>query len=262
MESEIKDYDLEVELIKENHKAWRKTIIITLAALACFGFLGLLCFLIAQNGFSVESLLSTILALFSIVISMLFYFKTDTASSKFYDKVYDFNETQHSLLASINSLFTEKFKNLDDRFTRMEAAKIEIKGIEEEKGEIVDKFAKTYKIPDAEKMKLLTELGEKDRAVEKLKNELKVINDLNSIKIVGDSHYNISRENDRYQPSDLPMFFSKQELEKALEQNRFDLRTLSYRQKSILISLNIMNKKGDLYRNGRDMLAYLIAYAD
>lgn len=261
MESEIKDYDLEVELIKENHKAWRKTIIITLAALACFGFLGLLCFLIAQNGFSVESLLSTILALFSIVISMLFYFKTDTASSKFYDKVYDFNETQHSLLASINSLFTEKFKNLDDRFDRMEATKIKIKGIQEEKGQLFDEFARTYNIPEAEKAKILTELSEKDRAVEKLKSKLRGYN-YDNTKGASVSYYNRSNKDIIFQPHDILRYFSKQELEKALEQNRLDIRMLNMPQKDILMSLKVMNKKGDLYRNGRDIIENLITYGD
>jgi uncharacterized membrane protein YciS (DUF1049 family) len=262
MENQLKDFNIEVALLKEKHKALRMTIMIICATLACLGIIGLICYLIAQNGFSVESLLSTILAIFSIVISMLFYFKTDTASSRFYDKVYEFNDTQHSLLASINSLFTEKFKNLDDRFDRMEITKKEIKGIEDEKGEIVDKFAKTYKIPDAEKTKLLAELSEKDRAVERLKNELKTINDSNIIKSINSSYYDAARENNFYMYSDLLKYFSKLELEKAVEQNRFDLRKLTLRQMNILMDLNLMNKKGDLYRSGSDIIAQLISSAN
>lgn len=67
-----------------------KIIISVTIALASIIFTVLICFSIYRTGFTVDSILSTLLAFFSIFISIFFYFKADETSSKFYDSSYDF----------------------------------------------------------------------------------------------------------------------------------------------------------------------------
>ncbi|TIH20211.1 hypothetical protein D0S45_02395 [Marinifilum sp. JC120] len=60
------------------------------------------------------TLLSLVLAFFSILISALFYFKATESSNLFYDNTYKFTKDISELLAKIESGFGEKLRNIDE----------------------------------------------------------------------------------------------------------------------------------------------------
>ena len=79
-------------LLKEKEKSpsfLRKTIYVV-SAISFIAFVVLICSSIYKNNFTAESILSTLLAFFSIFISVFFYFKADETSTNFYDSSYKF----------------------------------------------------------------------------------------------------------------------------------------------------------------------------
>lgn len=69
--------------------------------------------------FSFSEFLSLFLALFSIAISVAFYFKATDSSSHFYDNTYKFTKDIAELLVKIESSFGEKLKHLDEAYTNI-----------------------------------------------------------------------------------------------------------------------------------------------
>ncbi|MGJ7611368.1 MULTISPECIES: hypothetical protein [unclassified Variovorax] len=76
-------------------------------------------FNISIDKFSFTDLLALILALFSVWLSALFYFKADEASSRFYDNSYNFTRDMHVVLGRIEASFGERLKHLDEGYNRM-----------------------------------------------------------------------------------------------------------------------------------------------
>ena len=76
------------EVEKNTDNSFKKTfthICINIVASICvLMFCGLICYSLLINKISLESILATLLAFFSIFISVLFYFKADEASSKIF----------------------------------------------------------------------------------------------------------------------------------------------------------------------------------
>lgn len=62
-------------------------------------------------------LLSLLLALFSVWLSALFYFKANETSNAFYDNSYKFTKDIAQLLIKIESGFGERLKNLDEGYS-------------------------------------------------------------------------------------------------------------------------------------------------
>lgn len=65
------------------------------------------------------TLLSLILALFSVGLAALFYFKATDTSNTFYDNTYKFTRDVAQVLAKIESGFGERLRNLDEGYTSM-----------------------------------------------------------------------------------------------------------------------------------------------
>lgn len=65
------------------------------------------------------TLLSVLLALFSVSLSVVFYFKATDTSNAFYNNTYKFTQDIASLLVKIESGFGEKLKNIDENYGRM-----------------------------------------------------------------------------------------------------------------------------------------------
>lgn len=65
------------------------------------------------------TLLSLLLAFFSIFISAQFYFKATDTSNVFYDNTYKFTQNISDLLVKIESGFGEKLKHIDDNYTML-----------------------------------------------------------------------------------------------------------------------------------------------
>ncbi|SBS32257.1 hypothetical protein MAQ5080_02208 [Marinomonas aquimarina] len=65
------------------------------------------------------TLLSLLLALFSVALAALFYFKATETSNTFYDNTYNFTKDIAQLLVKIESGFGERLRNLDEGYTSM-----------------------------------------------------------------------------------------------------------------------------------------------
>lgn len=121
-------------------------ISITLAVISII-FTLLICISIYRNGFSADSILSTLLAFFSIFISIFFYFKADETSSKFYDSSYDFMKEQSVLLGRIEERFGEKFETLLSRIDHLNNGQAEketeLHGKTDEISNIIEGLIKT-----------------------------------------------------------------------------------------------------------------------
>ena len=79
-----------LELEKEKHKVSPiKVTICIVGGIGTVMFIGLLCYRLVKTDLSFDSILSTLLAFFSIFISIFFYFKADETSTNFYKSSYD-----------------------------------------------------------------------------------------------------------------------------------------------------------------------------
>lgn len=132
-----------------------KVIIAGTVSLISLAFTILICFVIYHNGLTADSILSMLLAFFSIFISIFFYFKADETSSRFYDSSYEFMKEQSELLGRIEERFGEKFENLFSRIDHLDAGQAEkeseLHTKTEEISDIISKLVQTissYKQPE------------------------------------------------------------------------------------------------------------------
>ncbi len=128
------------------------------------------------------TLLSFILAFFSIVLSMMFYFKSNDSSNKFYDNTYKFTKDISIILGRIEAGFGEKLQNLDKNYSGL-SSKIEtnnksvtvgeVEETKSDKNEIQKNLATEYK----ERNEIISNLIEKatidSQEKESIKNNLR-----------------------------------------------------------------------------------------
>ncbi|ACS79378.1 hypothetical protein [Maridesulfovibrio salexigens] len=138
------------------------------------------------------TLLSLILAFFSILISALFYFKATESSNLFYDNTYKFTKDISQLLAKIESGFGEKLQNINDSNNRMQeqvleqllqqqASKSKELGEKEEEVEknrserdnLINELTEKAKLSEEEKDEYIAKFNQKDEEVSRLQNEIK-----------------------------------------------------------------------------------------
>jgi len=158
MEDEKKEYERIVELI-----------INSILKLVFSGFIiyKLWDFSITINNFDYLYFLSTVIAIFAIVLSVLFYFKSTEQSNKFYDNIFKFTKDTSNILAEMKTglghLEKVVYKSPIDNSKENEKEKIEQKNKEiEEKSKEVDEQI----------TKLLEDNGLKEDTIKQLKNEL------------------------------------------------------------------------------------------
>lgn len=87
----------------------------------CMAFLVSLKIINSVNLVNVDfaTLVSVLLAFFSVGLSVAFYFKATDTSNAFYDNTYKFTQDVAGLLVKIESGFGEKLKSIDDNYGRM-----------------------------------------------------------------------------------------------------------------------------------------------
>lgn len=153
---------------------------------------------ILQHNFAFQfdfvALLSLLLALFSIGLSALFYFKATDTSNAFYDNTYKYTKDIAELLVKIESGFSEKLKHLDEGYTNIRdllqqprgEAKQDIKDTQKELKEeedyldkklkernaLIDELAKKARLQEAEKNQFLDQLNKKDEELVNAKREI------------------------------------------------------------------------------------------
>lgn len=162
-----------------------------------------------DSSFEVDfsTLLSIVLAIFSIWLSAMFYFKATETSNKFYDHTYNHSKRISELLVKIESGFGEKLSNLHENYSSIkeymqsstenqredieEAMTNEVNKIEKIKqaqDKIINDLINKANLAEQEREKVLGVLKEKEQQlkmaeenISDLKEDLSLLNDEQSI---------------------------------------------------------------------------------
>ena len=173
--SETKDYleiltkMLELEKQKKKINPLKITICIV-GGIGCVMFIGILCYSIVKSEFSLDSILSTLLAFFSIFISIFFYFKADETSTNFYNSSYEFMKDISVTLGKIEERFGEKLNSLNDKISHLD--RISNETSEEIEGKKDDKDRKELAEKEAEIEMLRNHKYLAEREARKLRNQI------------------------------------------------------------------------------------------
>lgn len=143
-------------------------------------------------------LLSFLLAFFSIVLSMMFYFKSSDSSNQFYDNTYKFTKDISTILGRIEAGFGEKLQNLDKGYSGLlnkidngsnsttpkeieetKTDKIEVekslKNEVKERNEIINKLIEKSHLEKKEKEDITKSLYDKEKTIIKLEKDLRFL---------------------------------------------------------------------------------------
>ncbi|QVN08317.1 hypothetical protein JYG35_06505 [Pseudomonas rhodesiae] len=150
-------------------------------------------FNIDLKDFSFTDLVSLFLAVSSVALSALFYFKADESSRTFYTHTYKFTKEVSEMLGRIDSGFGEKLTNIGqgyndlsqkfDRFSfdpvaaasrveNSEAKKAEIEEQEARRQDIIEELMQRASVAGEERDQLLERLSSLSRELEQSKAEL------------------------------------------------------------------------------------------
>lgn len=177
-DTEISDYleilnkMIELEKGKKRTTPVKITICIV-GGIGCVMFIAILCYSILKSNFSLDSILSTLLAFFSIFISVFFYFKADETSTNFYKSSYEFMKDISVTLGKIEERFGEKLNSLNDKISHLDRISSETsKEIEDKKDDkagIINDLMDKANLSEEERNKYKKELEEKDDEIERLR---------------------------------------------------------------------------------------------
>ncbi len=145
--------------------------------------------------FDFIALLSTLLALFSVGLSAIFYFKATETSNNFYNNTFKFTKDIADLLIRIESGFGERLKSLDEGYTSMrsmitspksvrveetkekiELEENELNKIQAERTKLIDDLLEKANLEHEEKVKIQEALKAKEAESQKLQFELTRLN--------------------------------------------------------------------------------------
>jgi len=137
------------------------------------------------------TLLSLLLALFSVGLAALFYFKATETSNTFYDNTYNFTRDIAQLLVKIESGFGERLRHLDEGYSsmrdyiqklpnqegkevkkRIEEEKGEIQKVAEERNQMIRHLVERSHMHENEKKEFLEKLEEKEKELSEAQKEL------------------------------------------------------------------------------------------
>lgn len=163
-----------LELEKEKHKiSPMKVTICIVGGIGTVMFIGVLCYRLVKVDFSFDSILSTLLAFFSIFISIFFYFKADETSTNFYKTSYDIMKDVSVALGKIEERFGEKLNSLNDKVSHLDKISSEkseaIKEQKEDKDKIINELMDKANLDEEEKKKYRKQLEKNERQIEELK---------------------------------------------------------------------------------------------
>lgn len=165
-----------LELEKERHKISPvKKTVCWVGGIVAVMFVGLLCYRLVKTDLSFDSILSTLLAFFSIFISIFFYFKADDTSTTYYKSSYDIMKDVSVTLGKIEERFGEKLNSLNDKVSHLDNISSEkseeIKEQKDDKDKIINELMDKAHLDDEEKKKYRQQLEESERQIEILKRE-------------------------------------------------------------------------------------------
>lgn len=136
---------------------------------------------------SLNDILSLVLAIFSICLSVAFYFKSCDTSNQFYDNTYKFTKDISLILARMETGFTEKLGHIEEYTSPKNNQKNEKENIEKQDKELSDKQLKIDdeitnllkdKIKDKNQIEeLKAKLMKQTQEYNQLENEKKILNE-------------------------------------------------------------------------------------
>jgi DNA-binding ferritin-like protein len=144
------------------------------------------------------TLLSLLLALFSVGLAALFYFKATDTSNTFYDNTYNFTKDIAQLLVKMESGFGERLRNLDEGYSSMrdslqnykdkpsekveetkkkiQSEKTEMDKVVQERNQIIQKLLERSNLQEEEKSAITEQLSEKEIELAEAQKELARMN--------------------------------------------------------------------------------------
>ncbi|MEZ9140447.1 MULTISPECIES: hypothetical protein [unclassified Shewanella] len=144
------------------------------------------------------TLLSLLLALFSVGLAALFYFKATDTSNTFYDNTYNFTKDIAQLLVKMESGFGERLRNLDEGYSSMrqslqhynekpndkveetkkkiETEKTEMDKVVQERNQIIETLIERANLQEEEKSSITEQLKEKETELSEAQKELSRMN--------------------------------------------------------------------------------------
>lgn len=187
---------------KEHNKlSLIKITVCVVGGIGSLMMMGLLCYRLINTDFSFDSILSLLLAFFSIFISIFFYFKADETSTNFYKSSYNFMKDISVTLGKIEERFGEKLNSLNDKISHLDIISTEkseeIKEQKEDKDKIINDLMDKANLDDKEKKKLRAQLKEHESQIERLK-EQKFIAEKNASFLRSKLQSEITEMMDRY----------------------------------------------------------------
>jgi len=165
----------------KNEPSFLRKVVYLVSGISVLAFVGLICVTLYKNSFTTESILSTLLAFFSIFISIFFYFKADETSSKFYDSSYRIMKDIAVTLGKIEERFGEELNSLSDKVAHLDKESNEttekIDDTQEDRNRITYSILERANFDAAEKEKYKQELEEKDKEINNLRMQRRIIQD-------------------------------------------------------------------------------------
>ena len=140
--------------------------------------------------FSFNDFLALVLALFSVALSVAFYFKANEASNQFYDNTYKFTKDMSEILGRIEAGFGERLRHLDEGYSGMrerldkfpqygatpsdvQKEEEEIRLKEAEQRQVIEDLAGRAQLAEHEKQALFAHLTKKSDELEEARMELR-----------------------------------------------------------------------------------------
>jgi hypothetical protein len=119
-----------------------------------------------QLSLDLPTILSLLLALFSIYLSSMFYFKATETSNSFYDNTFKFTKDIAEILVRIESGFGEHLHHLDESYTRMQG--------QFERYSHPEELERTQEEANQSKTELEEKVKERDKLIQELANRAKL----------------------------------------------------------------------------------------
>lgn len=193
-----KKEDLELKI--KNRYSW---LIIISVLIVIIGVVYVLFF--NNIDISIDSLVSVLLAFFSIYLSALFYFKATEQSNQFYDRTYEYTKDINVLLSKMDGKFNKSLdiiekgndsirEKMEVRFDSLGTTNRSIEAIEDKKDTFLEEqlFSK-LKLSDEEKISLRKELSDMENEKVMLQYQLK--------ELLKDNEYNVKVDSNKFDNS-------------------------------------------------------------
>ena len=235
--------------LKEDEKSpsFLKKVVYVVSGICLIMFIGLICLCLYKNSFTTESILATLLAFFSIFISIFFYFKADETSTRFYDSSYKFMKDISVTLGKIEERFGEKLNNLNEKVSHLDnvgkEATEEIKDKEADKDNLINELMEKANLSEEEKQHMREELEEREREIQILRiRKAQAEQEASELRNIREFSYNSDRRRG---------INSENEISRNLLRylcNGGDINVCSEAQKMLLHRLGIIDEDNDINR--------------